>query len=46
MHLVTLATPTGRSPNAPQPPGQKAILAALDLPEPPRFFEFTMPDHD
>jgi hypothetical protein len=22
-------------------PGQKALLTALDLPEPPRFFDFT-----
>jgi hypothetical protein len=26
--------------------GQQAILAALNLPEPPRFFDFTVPDHD
>ncbi len=25
-------------------PGHKAILAALELPEPPRFFDFTVPD--
>ena len=24
-------------------PGQKSILAALTLPEPPRFFDFTLP---
>ena len=42
MHLVTLATPNGRVAQRCQAtPGQRAILTALDLPEPPRFFDFT-----
>jgi len=47
MHLVTLATPDGhvaqRSITA---PGQAQILAALELPEPPRFFDFTLGAED
>ncbi len=35
MHLVTLATTAD----------QKTILAALELPEPARFFDFTVPDN-
>ena len=46
MHLVTLATPDGQvAQRSATTPGQKAILAALDLPEPPTFFDFTVPDH-
>jgi hypothetical protein len=42
MHLVTLATPDGSVAQRSQAtPGQRAILSALDLPEPPRFFDFT-----
>jgi Transposase DDE domain len=42
MHLVTLATPNGSvAQRSLATPGQRAILAALDLPEPPRFFDFT-----
>ena len=45
MHLVTLATPDGRvAQRSTTTPGQKAILAALDLPEPPRFLDFTLTD--
>ena len=34
-----------RSRNAPlPPPANSAALRALDLPEPPRFFDFTLPD--
>jgi len=44
MHLVTLATPAGRvAQRSALTPGQKTILDALDLPEPPRFFDFTTP---
>ena len=44
MHLVTLATPDGQvAQRSARPPGQKTILDALDLPEPPRFFDFTAP---
>jgi hypothetical protein len=42
MHLVTLATADGTVAQRSQAtPGQRAILNALDLPEPPRFFDFT-----
>ena len=42
MHLVTLATPDGRvAQRSLTTPGQRTILAALNLPEPPRFFDFT-----
>ena len=42
MHLVTLATGDGRvAQRSALTAGHKAILAALDLPEPPRFFDFT-----
>ena len=44
MHLVTLATPDGQVAQRPTTtPRQKQILEALDLPEPPRFFDFTVP---
>jgi len=44
MHLITLATPDGHvAQRSATTPGQKTILAALDLPEPPRFFDFTVP---
>ena len=46
MHLVTLATGEGRvAQRSATTPGQKTILAALELPEPPRFFDFTVPSH-
>jgi len=45
MHLVTLATGDGQvAQRSATTPGQKTILAALELPEPPRFFDFTVPD--
>jgi len=41
MHLVT---PTGKvAQRTALTPAQKSILDALDLPEPPRFFDFTTP---
>ena len=44
MHLVTLATSDGQvAQRSTLTPGQKTILGALELPEPPRFFEFTIP---
>ncbi len=44
MHLVTLATPDGHvAQRSTTTPGQKEILTALELPEPPRFFDFTLP---
>ena len=45
MHLVTLATADGHvAQRSTATAGQKTILAALDLPEPPRFFDFTVPN--
>jgi Transposase DDE domain len=42
MHLVTLATADGRvAQRSAATPGQQAILHALDLPEPPKFPDFT-----
>jgi len=46
MHLVTLATADGQvAQRSSTTPGQKAILTALDLSEPPKFFDFTPADH-
>jgi hypothetical protein len=43
MALVTLATPEGRvAQRSITTPRQQAILRALALPEPPRFFNFTV----
>ena len=45
MHLVTLATGDGQvAQRSATTAGQKAILAALELPEPARFFDFTVPE--
>ena len=42
MHLVTLATSDGAVAQRSQTtPGQRAILTALQLSEPPRFYDFT-----
>jgi len=42
MHLITLATADGHvAQRSALTPGQKSILTALKLPEPPRFFDFT-----
>jgi hypothetical protein len=47
MALVTLATPAGQvAQRSITTPGQRAILTALDLPEPPRFYDFTLPTSD
>jgi len=44
MHLVTLATADGHvAQRSTLTSGQKAILTALKLGEPPRFFDFTIP---
>ncbi|MGI8613892.1 MAG: IS1634 family transposase [Nocardioidaceae bacterium] len=44
MHLVTLATTEGQvAQRSATTPGQKTTLAALELPEPARFFDFTVP---
>jgi hypothetical protein len=44
MHLVTLATNAGQvAQRSATTPGQQTILRALDLPEPPRFLDFTLP---
>ncbi|KQY61132.1 MULTISPECIES: IS1634 family transposase [unclassified Nocardioides] len=45
MHLVTLATADDHvAQRSATTNGQKAILTALELPEPPRFFDFTVPE--
>ena len=45
MHPVTLATADGRvAQRSATTTGQKVILAALGLPEPARFFDFTTPE--
>ena len=42
MHLVTLATNEGTVAQRTElTPGQRHIIKALDLPEPPRFYDFT-----
>ena len=44
MHLVTLATLDGQvAQRTATTVGQRAILAALELPEPARYFDFTVP---
>jgi len=44
IHLVTLATADGHvAQRSATTDGHKAILSALHLPEPPRFFDFTLP---
>jgi len=44
MHLVTLSTAEGQvAQRSATTAGQKTILAALELPEPARFFDFTVP---
>jgi len=47
MHLVTLATPDGRvAQRSAGTSGWKMICDALELPEPPRFFDFTAAAND
>jgi len=47
LHLVTLATPDGQvAQRSTTTPGQKTIWEALELPEPARFFDFTVPTAD
>jgi Transposase DDE domain len=47
LHLVTLATAHGQvAQRSVLTPAQQAILTALDLPEPPRFFDITIPTGD
>ncbi|MQA14435.1 MAG: transposase, partial [Pseudonocardiaceae bacterium] len=42
MHLVTLATSAGQvAQRSATTPAQQTILRALDLPEPPKYFDFT-----
>jgi hypothetical protein len=44
MHLVTLATPSGQvTQRSATTPGHKTILTALGLPQPPHFYDFTLP---
>jgi hypothetical protein len=43
MQLITLATADGQvAQRSATIPGQQANLHALDLPEPPKFFDFTI----
>jgi hypothetical protein len=45
MHLVTLATAHGQvAQRSATTPSQQTILRGLNLPEPPKFFDFTLPD--
>ena len=45
LHLVTLATSDGRvAQRSELTPRQRSVLRALELPEPPRFFDFTPAD--
>ena len=47
MHLVTLATSDGQvAQRSATTPEQKKIFEALNLAEPPRFFDFTLPAAD
>ena len=47
MHLVTLATADGRvAQRSAATPGQQAILQAMGLPGPPKFFDFTIDADD
>ncbi|HEX2297475.1 MAG TPA: hypothetical protein VHH34_02980 [Pseudonocardiaceae bacterium] len=47
MALVTLATPAGQvAQRSITTPGQRKILTALELPEPPRFYDFALPTSD
>jgi hypothetical protein len=44
MHLVTLATNAGQiAQRTTTTPGQQTLLRALDLPEPPKIFDYTLP---
>jgi hypothetical protein len=45
MHLVTLATNAGQiAQRTTTTVGQQTLLRALDLPEPPRIFDYTLPN--
>ena len=44
MHLVNLATNAGQiAQRTTTTPGQQILLRALDLPEPPKIFDYTLP---
>jgi hypothetical protein len=46
MHLVTLTTADGKvAQRSALTAGHQAILHALQLPEPPKYLEFTITDH-
>ena len=46
LHLVTLATDHGQvAQRSATTPAQRAVLQALELPEPPRFFDFAAIPH-
>ncbi|MFC9840997.1 transposase, partial [Rhodococcus sp. NPDC127530] len=45
LHLITLATDHGHvAQRSAVTAGQRKVLAALELPEPPRFFDFAPTD--
>jgi hypothetical protein len=47
IHLVTLATSAGQiAQRSTTTPAQHNVLRALNLPEPPKFFDFTITDGD
>jgi hypothetical protein len=46
MHLVTLATADVRVAQRSTTSGQKSILSALDLPEPPKYLDLTTTTSD
>ena len=41
LHLVTVASTEGTVAQCTETPAQRRILRALELPEPPRFYDFT-----
>ena len=44
LHLITLATADGHvAQRSELTDGHRTILTALQLPEPPRFYDFTLP---
>lgn len=45
MHLITMAASAGQiAQGSATVPGRQTVLRALDLPAPPRFLDFTVPD--
>jgi hypothetical protein len=45
MHLITLATNAGQiAQRTTSTAGQQTLLRALNLPEPPQIFDYTLPN--